>query len=379
MIYSWLRGRRWRAHVFATVFELSLLASGVLAAAAAYAMSEPAARDYTLTSRARAKTQHALDLAIREAAPHDPPRLRDFLISAIDAGEFELARGVMLSHGDARESDAQRLHRFLRALPAASQEALALAEQEAAAPALPRQTALVITPAGQSGVYAYAADTLQTLAARAELWRVGQPVDDFGLMLTGLDLALAREQNGLHLLRVARRAGRLDRGYEAYWRAQLARALPPAGLRQALTRALAAKADPLIPIEVPAAFRQALDPVAARVMLADLATLSAIQSGAGASGALVLIPYVHTPLDAERVRLATTAGGDRAAALALLAGRAALLHTAQGELVMTAHLRGILRMLWAILALMVAGGIGRIACELTLISRAQRPENSLSN
>lgn len=365
---SWPGTWRWRAALLTAAFECGLMLSGGLVGAAAYAITEPAAREYAPTAQARAKTQSALETAIRQAAPHDPQRLRDFLISAIDSGEFALARGVMLSHSDPSREDAARLQSFVRVLPPSSQEALLVAQQEAEASTAPRRAAMVITPNGQTGVHTYAAESLRALAAQAVRWRDGEPLDEFSFMLAGLDLALGREHEAIQVLRVSRRAGRLDPAYEAHWRAQLAQALPPARLRQELAQALAAQADPLIPIEVPQAFRQALAPRAAQKLLAELSILSAIQTGAGAPGALVLIQHVHQPTDAARLRLAALSGGDRATALALLSGRMALLRAAQGELRMTPPLRAIIALLIASLVAMILGGVGAIVSELAMAS-----------
>lgn len=364
---SWPGKSRWRAALFTAAFECGLMLSAGLVVAAAYAITEPAARDYAPTAHARAKTQSALETAIRQAAPHDPQRLRDFLISAIDSGEFALARGVMLSHSDPSRSDNERLHSFVRVLPPASQEALRVAQEEAEASTAPRRAAMVITPNSQSGVHAYAAESLRALATQATRWRDGQPVDEFSFMLTGLDLALAREHDAIQVLRLARRAGRLDPAYEAHWRAQLAQALPPARLRQELAQALAAQADPLIPIEVPQAFRDALEPRTAQKLLAELSTLSAIQTGVGAPGALVLIQHVHQPMDAVRLHLAALSGGDRATALALLGGRIALLRATQGDLRMTPPLRAIIALLIASLVAMTFGGVGSMASALAAL------------
>lgn len=363
MRFSWLRAKRWRAHAFAAAFELGMLASAGLAVTAAYAITEPAARDTSVTVQARVETQNALDAAIRRAAPHEAHRLRDFLVSAIDAGEIELARGVMLSHGDASLRDEQRIARFVAALPLASQQAFSIAQEEAAAPLAPRQAAVIVTPNSQgSGVHTYTADTLQALAATAQQWRAGQPVDEFGLMLSGFDQAVGRAPEATQLLKIARRAGKLDPAYESHWRAMLLRALPPARLRATLA---ATQADPHFPIRIPEAFRQSLNGAAAQALHEELATLRAIQNAAATPGALVLVQHIRAPADSARLRLAAMAGGDRATALALLSGREALLRTVPGKLVITPQLTAISALLWAALALTAIGGIGAIACELT--------------
>ncbi len=371
------KGQSWRAQIFAAAFDLGLMFSAGLLALAVYASHLPQARDYQLAAPAKAASLAAMDAAIREAVPHDPEHLRDFLVSAIDAGENELARGVMLSLGDPALPDGPRLAQFVASLPPAAQESLRLAAEEAGKGLRARQAALVISPDGQAGIHSIAADTLLALAQRAEEWQAGQPVDDFNLRLSGLDLAISDQHEGIQLLRLARRAGRLNPRYEAHWRNALAQALPEPALRRALAAARADQGDPQFPVEIPKAFRAALDPAAAQAVSAEFQMLSALRAAAQTPGALLLIAHVHAPNDAVRLRLAAEIGKDRAAALALLSGREAVLRTIPGTLRSTPALQAIMGLLAGCAALMGIGIAGFIACEWPFMRRANGLEEEL--
>jgi hypothetical protein len=370
-------GPSWRAQIFAGAFDLGLMFSAGLIALAVYASHLPEARDYQLAAPAKAASLAAMDAAIREAVPPGPQQLRDFLISAIDAGENELARGVMLSLGNAALPDGQRLAQFQASLPPEAQESLRFAAEEANTGLRARQAALVISPDGQAGIHSIAADTLRALAQRAQEWQAGQPVDDFNLMLSGFDLAISDQHEGIQLLRLARRAGRLNPRYEAHWRAALAAALPAPALRRTLATAKAHQADPQFPVEIPQAFRAALDPAAANAVLEEFGMLSALRASAQTPGALILIAHAHSPNDAMRLRLAAEIGKDRAAALALLKGREAVLRTIPGQLRMTPSLRAVLGLLAACAALMGIGIAGCMACEWPFMRRANGLEEEL--
>lgn len=370
-------GQSWRAHIFAAAFDLGLMFSAGLIALAVYVSHLPQARDYRLAASEKAASLAHMDAAIREAIPHSPEQLRDFLISAIDAGENELARGVMLSLGDPALPDGPRLAQFVASLPPAAQQSLRLATEEANTSLRARQVALVLSPDGEAHIQTYAADALLTLTQRAQEWHAGQPVDDFNLRLSGLDLALEGQHDAIQLLRLARRAGRLNPRYEAHWRNALAQALPEPALRRALGAALANQTDPRFPVEIPKAFRAALDPAAAQVVSAEFETLSALRAAAKTAGALILIAHVHAPNDAVRLRLAAEIGKDRAAALALLSGREAVLRTIPGALRSTPALRAVLALLVGFATLLGIGFAGSIAGEWGRLRQPSRLEDEL--
>lgn len=370
-------GQSWRAHVFAAAFDLGLMFSAGLIALAVYASHLPQARDYRLAASEKASSLAHMDALLQEAVPRGKGQLRDFLISAIDAGENELARGVMLSLGDPALPDGPRLAQFVASLPPAAQQSLRLATEEANTSLRARQVALVLSPDGKAHIQTYAADALLALAQRAQEWHAGQPVDDFNLRLSGLDLALEGQHDAIQLLRLARRAGRLNPRYEAHWRNALAQALPEPALRRALGAALANQNDPRFPVEIPKAFRAALDPTAAQAVSAEFETLSALRAAAKTAGALILIAHVHAPNDAVRLHLAAEIGKDRAAALALLRGREAVLRAIPGALRSTPALRAIMGLLAGCAALMLIGIGGFMACEWPFMRRANGLEEEV--
>ena len=176
--------------------------------------------------------------------------------------------------------------------------------------------------------------TVEDLVSRSRDWIRGNRQRAFEMRLTGIVMASPPSSTGMgqedlmqaaSILKTAWRSKRLKDVYARQLKQKLELALPDQALTSNLELALA----DIAPLNVRAgkvqdAFAQSLDQTATARLGPELSAIARLAEKTGPQGVLAILEHVESPVDLQRARLLSEAGGDRAVALTSLLGAKAL-------------------------------------------------------
>ena len=176
--------------------------------------------------------------------------------------------------------------------------------------------------------------TVEDLVSRSRDWMRGNRQRSIEMRLTGIAMASPPSATGLEqehlmtaasILKTAWRSKRLSSTYARQIEQKLELALPEETLTANLETALADVATLQTRAkQVQDAFAASIDENATRRLGPELETIAQLAEDTSPRGVLKILEHVEAPVDLERAKLLTRAGGDRAVALMSLMGSDAL-------------------------------------------------------